>query len=278
MSLIEATAGRVSGWLGRESRLVRALRPTYENFLNLWTAGRGVAWEINGETYRIDPRQRRQLGHDYDASVAAFIRERIKPDALCIDVGANVGVYVMQFARWTGKEGRVIAFEPNPGALAYLRRHVEMNGLAGRAEIVAAAVGAESGRAKMFAAGADGMSRLGAPNDLIASETREIEVPVVTLDEFCEEHDVAPDWLFIDIEGFELAALEGARRLIERRGAALNIIVEMHPDVWETANASRADAERLLEEMGLRAVPLTGQRDALGEYGLVFLEGAKGAS
>ncbi|MGB8510839.1 MAG: FkbM family methyltransferase, partial [Pyrinomonadaceae bacterium] len=128
------------------------------------------------------------------------------------------------------------------------------------------------GHATLYAVGADGMSRLGAPNELIARDVSEVTVQVVTLDEFCAERRLEPDWLFVDIEGFEIAALEGARELIERRGAAMRLVVEMHPSVWDSAETSRASAETLLRELGLRAVPLTGQTDALGEHGIVSLE------
>ena len=272
MSLVQALARRVSGLLGRESRLVARLRPAYESALELLSGGRGATWEINGETYRVDPRQRHRLGQHYDAPVARFIRERIRPGAVCFDVGANVGVYVLQFARWAGPAGRVVAFEPNPAARAVLGRHVELNGLGGRAEVVGAAVGAARGETTLYAAGADGMSRLGAPNELIADGVSEITVPVVTLDDFCEERGAEPDWLLIDIEGFEIAALAGARRLLGRRGDDLHVVVEMHPNVWHTAGATRESASALLAELGLRPVPLTGQRDPLGEHGLVYLE------
>jgi FkbM family methyltransferase len=272
MNVVQTAARRVSGLLGRDSRLVARLRPAYESALELLSGGRGTPWEINGEVYRVDPRQRHRLGQNYDAPVAAFIRERLRPGAVCFDVGANVGVYVLQFARWAGPEGRVVAFEPNPSARAVLARHVELNGLAGRVEVVPAAVGSARGAATLYAAGADGMSRLGAPNELIAARVKEITVPVVTLDEFCAERDAEPDWLFIDIEGFEIAALSGARRLLGGRGAALHVVVEMHPNVWDTAGTTRGDAVKLLAELGLRPVALTGQRDPLAEHGLVYLE------
>jgi FkbM family methyltransferase len=242
--------------------------------LDLTTRGRGIPWEINGVTYRIDPRYRTRLGQQYDAPVAAFIRERMRPGSLCIDVGANVGVYVLQFAHWSGERGRVVAFEPNPGAREVLLKHVGLNSLGERVEVVPAAVGARGESAVLFAAGADGMSRLGAPNELIADRVEEITVTVVTLDDFCASRSLQPDWLFIDIEGFEIAALEGARQIIGTRGDALNVVVEMHPNVWESAGTTRASAERLLDELGLRAIALTGQSDALGEYGLVYLERA----
>jgi len=275
MSVLQAAGRKFSGMLGRESRLVRVLRPAYESLLEFSTGGRGISWKINGETYRVDPRCRQRLGQNYDAPVAAFIRERIRPGAVCLDVGANVGVYVLQFARWSGTTGRVVAFEPNPGAREFLSRHVELNNFAGRVEIVPAAVGSSGGEAVLFAADADGMSRLGAPNDLIAERVAELTVPVVTLDDFCKSRGLEPDWLFIDIEGFEIAALEGARSLIERRGAALHIIVEMHPNVWDSADTTRAGAEKLLRELRLCPLALMGQGDPLGEHGLVYLSRAE---
>lgn len=277
MSVVQGAARRVSGFLGRESRLVTGLRPAYECLLGLLSGGRGTPWEINGETYRVDPRQRRRLGQNYDAPVARFIRERIRPGAVCVDVGANVGVYVLQFARWAGPEGRVVAFEPNPAARAVLERHVGLNGLAGRVEVVPAAVGRARGEATLYAAGVEGMSRLGEPNELLAGRAREITVPVVTLDEFCDEKSLEPDWLFIDIEGFEMAALSGARRLLRGRGAALRVVVEMHPSVWPSAGTTPEAARQLLGELGLRPVPLTGQSDPLGEHGIVYLEREEGA-
>ncbi|HEX7174736.1 MAG TPA: FkbM family methyltransferase [Pyrinomonadaceae bacterium] len=272
MSLIQRPARMVSGVLGHESWLVRRLRPVYESVLDLSAGGRGIPWEINGVTYRVDPRQRHRLGQNYDAPVADFIRARVRPGSVCVDVGANVGVYVLQFAHWAGPSGRVVAFEPNPGAREVLARHIEMNDLGARVEVAPAAVGASSGSATMYASGADGMSRLGAPNVLISERVSELTVPVVTLDDFCRERALEPDWLFLDIEGFEIAALEGARNLIARRGAALNVVVEMHPNVWDSAGTTRADAEALLEGLGLRAVALTGQTDPLGEHGIVYLE------
>jgi FkbM family methyltransferase len=270
VNLLQVTARHAADLVGRQSPLIRRLRPAYESLLD-WS-GRGIAWNINGETFRIDPRQRQRLGHNYDPPVAQFIRERIKPGALCFDVGANVGVYVLQFARWSRERGHVIAFEPNPSAVTVLKRHIELNDLKERVTVVPAAVSASPGKATLYAGEAEGMSRLGEPNRLIADQATRIEVPVITLDDFCEAEQMNPDWLLIDIEGFEIAALEGARRLIERRGRALNIVVEMHPGVWDSAATTRTSAEKLLADLELRPVALTGQLDPLAEHGMVWLE------
>ncbi len=271
-TLLQRIARGTASALGRESWLIRRLRPAYESLLDWSSGGRGIPWAVNGVTYRIDPRHRHRLGHDYDPPVAALLRERVRPGAVCLDVGANVGAYVLQLAHWSRPDGRVIAFEPNPGARAVLERHIQLNGLGERVTVVPCAVGAEGGTATLYAAEADGMSRLAEPNAALAGQVKPLAVPVVTLDEYCEKERVTPDWLFLDIEGFEIAALRGARGLIEKRRSALGIIVEMHPDVWGSANTPRPVAEATLAELGLRAVPLTGQRDPLGEHGQVYLE------
>jgi FkbM family methyltransferase len=219
----------------------------------------------------VDPRHRHRLGARYDAAVAAFLRERVRPGDVCLDIGANVGVYVLQFAHWSKPTGRVVAFEPNPVALAVLQKHVRFNGLEERVQIVAAAAGASPGEAVLYAAGADGMSRLETPNPALADRARPMTVPVVTVDAYCAAEGVVPDWLIIDVEGFELAVLAGARDIIGNRRKPPNVILEMHPNAWAWANATRAQAESLIAELGLRAIPLTGQTDPFHDHGLVRL-------
>lgn len=268
MSFLQGAGRRTAALIGRESRFIRSLRPTYESILN-WS-GNGIPWSINGVTYRIDPHQRHRLGQNYDAPVAAFLRERVQPGSICFDVGANVGVYVLQFAFWSGPTGRVVAFEPNPEAVRILKRHVEMNGLEDRVTIVDSAMGASRGVATLFASEADGMSRMGEPNVAIADRISEVTVLVTTLDEYCRSA-LKPNWLLMDIEGFEIAALSGGRETIQCLGKDLNMVVEMHPDVWNSASTTRSEAEDLLSELGLRPEALTGQSDPLTEHGLVYL-------
>ena len=80
-----------------------------------------------------------------------------------------------------------------------------------------------------------------------------------------------PDCILIDIEGFEIAALKGARRLITGQRGKLALIVEMHPDLWDSAATPRSDVDALLAELRLRPMPLTGQMDPLTERGVVHL-------
>jgi len=271
-AVVQAVARQAAEALGRESGLVRWARPHYESVLESLSGGRGIPWSINGVTFRVDPHHRHRLGARYDAPVAAFLRDQVRAGDVCLDIGANVGVYVLQFAHWSRPTGRVVAFEPNPVALGVLQRHVRFNGLEQRVQTVAAAVGASPGEAVLYADGADGMSRLETPNPALADRVRPVTVPVVTIDGYCAAEGIAPDWLIIDAEGFELAVLSGARETIGNHSRPPNVIVEMHPGAWAWGGETRAKAESLIAELGLRAIPLTGQTDPFHDHGLVRLE------
>lgn len=264
-------ARRLAEWGGPDSWVVRRLRPAREWALDLAYGRAGLPRTVNGVPVRVLPRHRWYFVPEYDAPVAEYLRPRVRPGAVCVSVGANLGVYPLQFAHWSGPAGRVYAFEPNPQAAAALRRHVAMNGLAGRARVVERAVADRPGTAVLHAAGTNGMSRLGEPNAELAGRTRPLRVEVDTLDRFAAGEGVRPDVVMIDVEGFEWAVLAGARGLLAAARPPV-VVVEMHPAAWPVAGADRPAGERLLAEYRLRVVPLSGQRDPLGEYGHVALE------
>ena len=156
----------------------------YTSLLQVLSAGRGLAWHVDGTTtLRIDPRCRWIRNPSYEAEVGAYLKAGIRPGHCCVDVGAHVGFYAMQMALWTAPGGRVIAFEPNPTARAVLQANIALNKMSDRVTIEPSAAGAAAGPADLFH-GDDttGLSRLDAPN--ASSESgAPVRVPVVTLDE-----------------------------------------------------------------------------------------------
>lgn len=229
---------------------------------------------VNGIPLRVLPGHRAYFHPAYDATVARLFRERLQPGQVCISVGSNRGVYPLQFANWTAPTGVVYAFEPNPVTTRILLQHVELNKLQERIRVIPCALGDHIGTDTFHAAGSDGMSRLGEPNPLIASETTAISVDVNTLDNFCETNAILPAALMIDVEGFEAAVLAGARHLFESQRGRLTTVVEMHSDAWTLAGTDRAGFEQLLRELRVRPVSLSGQVDPMADYGHVYLEPA----
>jgi len=269
MPILEQTARRVASLLGRNSPLIKTLRPAYETLLTNLHGGNGIPWQVNGVEYRIDPKERPRFAQNYEPETAAFLRKRIHSGMVCYEVGANVGAYVLQLGHWSRPAGQIVAFEPNSGAREVLARHIAWNGLEKRVQIVASAVAAESGELTLYAEGANGMSRLAQPNNALIQTAHEERVPVTTVDAFCTAN-TPPDVLLLDIEGFEIEALRGAQSTILVHRPL--IVVEMHPNVWASANTTRESTEALLCKLRLHPVALSGQRDPLAEHGQVWLE------
>src|SRR5205085_10027036 len=66
-------------------------------------------------------------GADITDSVMAAIKPHVKPDSVCLDVGANIGLYALGLSH-LAPSGRVYAFEPSPSAYGHLQSHLETNG------------------------------------------------------------------------------------------------------------------------------------------------------
>ena len=146
------------------------------------------------------------------------------PRVFMLDIGANIGVTLLGAAR-AGR--RVLAFEPAPVNLRYLNASVCLNGFEKLVEVVSAAVGAESGTvhfAEHPTRGDNSAMNAATAGMSIAGATREIEVPIWAIDDFVAAN---PRWaaadcalVKIDVQGFELRVLEGARQFLLDAGAA----------------------------------------------------------
>ena len=235
--------------------LRRGLSPLYSRLLWLLSGGRGYPAEINGAVFRIDPRFRWAVWHRHERTVADYLSARVKPGQCCFDVGANIGLYVLQFARWSAPDGRVVAFEPNPATLDVLRAHVRMNGLDARVTIVPKAAGAAPGSAALYdTSPGSGLSRIGGAHPGIDVPVTATEIPLTTIDEYCRETGAVPDWMLIDVEGYEYEVLLGAAATLRRHRP--RVLVELHQHV--SSEASRTAGLRLLDELGLACVPVPG--------------------
>jgi len=262
---------QIAEFFGPGSWPVRIVRPIREWALEIAYGQAGLLREVNGISLRVLPKHRSYFAADYDAPVAAYFRGRVRPGDVCASIGANLGMYPLQFAHWSSPGGMVYAFEPNPVTVVGLGRHIAMNKLNARVEIINSAVADRPGKAPFHYAGTDGMSRLGMPNPVLNIPTSAVDVDVVTLDGFFRDRGIRPSALMMDIEGFEVSALAGARELF-MGGRPPIAVIEMHPAAWSVAGSTRADLERLLAEYRLRPIPLSGQTDVLGDYGHVALE------
>jgi len=160
----------------------------------------------------------------YEPEVQTEIRRYLTPGAIAIDVGANVGWHTLLMAARAGSTGRVYAFEPNDSTRRRLVSAVEANDLAqvtvdGRA--VADLVGASGFQAPLAGHVWDGTGRLIAAQAQDGRDGRERQegqttrIECTTLDAFVAERHIERLALVkIDVEGWELSVLRGARHVL----------------------------------------------------------------
>lgn len=172
----------------------------------------------------------------YEPELQAAARSLVKPAMVVYDVGANIGFVSLLMSGFCGETGQVYSFEALPVNLARLAENIACNQLEAQISVQPYAVidqiqattfllGPSGGTGK--AGGSAGRDDLG--------YTDSIEVDGISLDEFVYtlEHP-APDVIKIDIEGGEILALPGMRRLLMEVHPIL--LLELHgPDAAKTA-------------------------------------------
>jgi FkbM family methyltransferase len=171
----------------------------------------------HGET--VDLRYREDLGTlvlfhgGYEDREIAELCKYIPEGGTVLDVGANIGLSAIEFARSAGAGGKVIAFEPHPDTAARLRANLERNGI-GNVEIIQSAVGAAAGTVT-FNESAD--ATLSSASLVPRNLVRSFEVPLTTVDiAWAAAGKPKISALKIDVEGGELAVLQGASELLAR--------------------------------------------------------------
>jgi FkbM family methyltransferase len=230
----------------------------------LRTGGRGLSCTLpGGERVRALPEFRYLSWNPQEYS--AF-RRAIAPGMVALDVGANVGAYSMVLGQWVGPGGRVFAFEPSAAAFTGLVHHIRLNRLDAIVEPVPAALSDRETVARFFAAGTSGEGRLAGPSESHARST----VSVTTVDSFCARGGIDPDFIKVDVEGWELAVLRGARETIRRRRGKLALFVEMHPSVWPLLGTSQELLLGELRAQRLEPVALAGAGEPWATEGVAL--------
>lgn len=154
------------------------------------------------------------------------LKALVDPGMTVVDVGANVGMLSLAFARSVGALGKVYAFEAEPELQELLAKSFALNGVPW-VELRRQAAGREAGTATFHVSPISGHSSLyGLPDDE-APTARQITVEVASLDEVLGAVP-AVDLVKIDVEGAELDVLAGMAKLIARN-PGLAIVAEFGP-------------------------------------------------
>lgn len=140
---------------------------------------------------------------------------------LGLDVGANIGYTTLHLCRAMDK---VIAVEPDPRSRKLLIKNIEINGFNNKTEIYDFAISDKNGNQTICLADTPNLSTL---CETVRIEGRMCEVQTRTIDSL----DVVPNFIKMDIEGYEVQALRGAMRCLKETDYC-KILIEVHPQFF----------------------------------------------
>ncbi len=175
---------------------------------------------------------------------------QVKGGEVVVDVGAHIGRYSLVAARLAS---RVVAIEPEPSNFEMLEANIKLNGFT-RVTALRLALGNTAGRGLLYLPGKgdtgtaslDPAWQQGAE---AKARRNAVSVECETLDRVASSLGLGSvDWLKVDVEGLEVAVLEGARETLSKTGHLILEVAKDHEDacmrLTETAGLRLSDVEK----------------------------------
>ena len=175
----------------------------------------------------------------YEPQTSRLFESQIKPGMVVVDIGAHVGYFTLLAAKCVGSSGTVYALEPEPNNFALLTSNVERNGYYNVLP-VQQAVSNFRGPTNLSVSNLDnGSHSIYINSDRPSSGN--IIVQATTLDIFLEELGWPTiDFVKVDVEGGEMAVLEGMNQFFDRSPSA-KLVLEFCPFLLQSAGVKPND-------------------------------------
>jgi FkbM family methyltransferase len=176
----------------------------------------------------------------YEAAMIGLFCSRISrmKDGVLFDCGADIGIFSSAICARSQAISSVIAFEPNGDAFPYLEKNIAALPLQGEAVGCAVANFIGSGKLESPGYDQDHTARFLVPG--------EGPISVTTVDSFGNfGRSIA---IKLDVEGGEIAVLQGARETI-RSASTCVIAIEAHPQVAKRTGRDPVECLRFLESI-----------------------------
>lgn len=167
-----------------------------------------------------------------------------------IEVGGHIGYLSVWFAYLIGERGSLLVFEPSEDNARYLSKNVDglhhvmidcrgiSDHVGNAAFYIEELTGQNNSLLKDY-----GVFDVNAANAGVTAERRCVEISLTTLDQVCSDRALRPDFVKIDIEGAELAALRGMECVLRNH----------RPIVFIEITENGAECFALFERLGYQA-------------------------
>ena len=197
----------------------------------------GVRFQMSNPTEHF-----RVVSHGGETEYLAAMLGDLHSDDVLFDVGANIGMVSLHAA----KICRTVAFEPDPSFRERLNVNMGLN----PDRVIAVepvAVSDSDSTVQLFTNGADGNS----PSLVRSGESQCVTVPSRSLDSLMAEGRLPrPTVIKLDIEGAEILALRGAKRLLTGPDRPRALFIEVHDTYLPGFGSSAGEVHEILREYG----------------------------
>lgn len=176
-----------------------------------------------------------------------WLREQSKPGRIFLDIGANVGIYSIFAGHHLGRDGHVYSVEPHLRNAVALMDNVIANELEERVSVMCMALSREASviefQYREWGTGSShSQLQTGDPITLTESSVASELKAATSIDKLVADKSMrAPDFIKIDVDGIELAILEGASGLLRGPSRPSSVQVEVEPSNYEQIDAFMAD-------------------------------------
>jgi FkbM family methyltransferase len=176
-----------------------------------------------------------------DRAERQILTEYLSADCVAVDAGANIGIYSQFLSRCVGPAGAVHSFEPSPENFRHLSAavadlpNVRANELA---------VGDKTGRLLLYVSDKLNVDHHAYPTEGEARKT--IPIKSTTLDDYFAAGSHV-DLIKMDVQGFELHALRGAKRVLQEN-RDVKLLLEFWPFGLKQAGGSADELLSFLED------------------------------
>ncbi len=236
-------------------KLLRERAVTYDKTNNTYIR------DVKGNKLHLDPQDvgiSRVLARDgiRERESVDALYKYVSPDMTILDLGANIGFYVVLEAQIVSRgRGRIIAVEPAPENVRLLKLSIDANNYHDCVTVFRCAICDSTGTVKLRLSDLSNSHKL-ATLGSSASGVTTIDVPAFTFADFMKHAGVDMkqlDFLRMDVESAEYMILPTIYDFFERRESLL-MFIEFHP--WDSPRKHR-EVLKKLASTGFRCLTVT---------------------
>jgi len=171
------------------------------------------------------------------------------------DIGAHIGLFTLPLAEVISTGGTVYAFEPGNSNRKFLKQHLRINHIK-NVNVVADLIGEKLDDSVDFyqSSSDSGMNTI--TDTGRRKGYKRTVVKQITLDKFCNLHELQPQLIKIDVEGAELHVLKGSEKVL--RQYKPTIFLSVHPRHITELGGSTEELESFIAKMGYLVFDLDG--------------------